>query len=203
MESEFGGDEAFLAALEDKNFFDRYKSSVKNYFFWKYENYLRLTRQPKATAMPHEDLRKIKGSKTNLSIEHIVARKNMDEHSKVISNENIIVVGNGNIFNKEYLNAIGNLTIDPQSANSSKGKKDVEEKVSKYFNKAPYKCQNELERFMIDGKWKLDSQEKRKQELLSFAKDTWCDYRKYIVKSASANLLEGVEDDDDDINDEE
>lgn len=195
--SEVGTDDTFISSLEDKNFFEKYSSSTKNYFFWKYENYLRISKQPVATPMPHDDLKKVKGSKTNLSIEHIVARKNTEEHSKIISDEGIIVVGHGEKFNKEYLNSIGNLTIDPQSANSSKGKKDVEEKVSKYFNKAPYKCQNELEGFMVDSKWKLESQEARKKALIKFAKDTWCSYDKYYVNNASVENVDNIEEDED------
>ena len=194
---EVGNDESFISALEDKNFFDKYSPTIKNYFFWKYENYLRTTKQPISTVMPHDDLRKVKGSKTNLSIEHIVARKNTEEHSKIIANEGIIVVGKGEKFNKEYLNAIGNLTIDPQSANSSKGKKDVEEKVSKYFNKAPYKCQNELEGFMVGGKWSLESQENRKKALIKFAKETWCTYDKFYVNEAHIENIDDVEEEED------
>jgi hypothetical protein CLOST_2530 len=191
---ESGGDEKFIADLERKDFFDEYSSATKNYFFWKYENYLRTSRQPIASVMPHEDLKKVKGNKANLSIEHIVAKKNTEEHSRVIADEGIIVVGHGAKFNEEYLNSIGNLTIDPQSANSSKGKKDVDEKVSKYFNKAPYKCQNELEDFMKDGKWRIESHESRKKALIQFAKATWCNYDEFYVSSATAeNITENIE----------
>ena len=194
---EVGSDETFISALEDKGFFDKYSSATKNYFFWKYENYLRTNKQPVATPMPHDDLKKVKGSKTNLSIEHIVARKNTEEHSKIIADEGIIVVGHSEKFNKEYLNTIGNLTIDPMSANSSKGKKDVEEKISKYFNRAPYKCQNELEDFMVDGKWRIDSIEKRKNAIIKFAKETWCSYDKYYVNNVTAEDINNIEEDDD------
>lgn len=194
---EFGGDDAFIGDLGDKNFFDKYSSATKNYFFWKYENYLRTTKQPIASVMPHEDLKKVKGNKANLSIEHIVARKNSEEHSRVIADEGIIVVGHGDKFNKEYLNSIGNLTIDPQSANSSKGKKDVEEKVSKYFNKAPYKCQNELEDYMKDGKWRIESHEARTKSLIKFAKDMWCSYDGFYVASANVENIVEEEDEDD------
>lgn len=194
---EVGDDESFIKALENEDFFNKYNSTTKNYFFWKYENYLRTIKQPISTPMPHDDLKKVKGSKTNLSIEHIVARKNTEEHSKIIADEGIIKVGHGKKFNNEYLNSIGNLTIDPQSANSSKGKKDVEEKVSKYFNKAPYKCQNELEEFMVAGKWQLESLENRKKALIKFAKETWCTYDKFYVNEAVVENVDDVEEDDD------
>ena len=66
--------------------------------------------------------------------------------------------------------------FDPQSANSSKGKKDVDEKNSKYFVKAPYKCQNELEDFMVNDIWTSDSIINRKENLIAFAKKMWCNY---------------------------
>lgn len=143
--------------------------------------------------MSHEDL-KSTSSKGKLTIEHIVARKNTDEQSRIIADDSVVAVGRGDKFNKEYLNAIGNLTIDPQSANSSKGKKDFEEKNSKYFRKAPYKCQNELEDFMVDGKWKIESHEKRTEALVKFAKFTWCDYDKYYVSSSGSTNAKETDD---------
>ena len=55
-------------------------------------------------------------------------------------------------------------------------KKDVDEKNSKYFAKAPYKCQNELEEFMVDDVWTLESINKRRDKLLTFAKELWCNF---------------------------
>ena len=58
-----------------------------------------------------------------MSIEHIVAQSNSGEISKVITDALKIDVGSVEVFDEKYLNSIGNLTLDPQSANSSKGKK--------------------------------------------------------------------------------
>ncbi len=197
-DQDVGTDESFIKALCDNNFYNKYSSTIKNYFFWKYENYLRNTKQPISTLMPHEDLKKVKGKNTNLTIEHIVARKNSNEHSRVFADERIIVVGHGEKFNREYLNSIGNLTIDPLSANASKGAKDVTEKISKYFNKAPYKCQNELESYMINGRWSIESQNKRLNALIDFAKHNWCEYMKF--NEDTVNKYDFLEDF---INDEE
>lgn len=95
----------------------------KNYFYWKYENYLRRTEQPVATPMTHEDLRQKENKKLVMTIEHIVAQSNSGEKSKVITDALKIDVGSVEVFDEKYLNSIGNLTLDPQSANSSKGKK--------------------------------------------------------------------------------
>ena len=194
---DFGGDEAFINALQDKNFYDKHSSNIKNYFYWKYENYLRTVEQPICRVLTHDYLKKEKGSKTNATIEHIVARKNTDEQSKIIADDDIVVVGQATTFNKEYLNSIGNLTLDPQSANSSKGASDVDEKISKYFVKAPLKCQNELPDFLINGKWKRESIDNRRDKLLKFAKQLWCDYGKYYVDNVEAQVIEAVDEDDD------
>lgn len=192
-----GNDQSFISALEDKNFYRKYSSAYKNYFFWKYENYLRSNQKAKYTLMSHEDLKKKVKSKVNLTIEHIVAQKNTDEHSKIMSNESIITVGTSEKFNREYLHAIGNLSIDPQSANSSKGKLDVDEKISKYFIKAPYMCQNELESFLVNEKWKIESQTTRQKALVNFARKTWCTYQQYYVRNVTAESLTDIDDDDD------
>ena len=169
-------DDAFIQALTAPDFCTKYSSPEKNYFYWKYENYLRRTEQPVATPMTHEDLRQKENKKLVMTIEHIVAQSNSGEKSKVITDALKIDVGSVEVFDEKYLNSIGNLTLDPQSANSSKGKKDVDEKNSKYFAKAPYKCQNELEEFMIDDVWTLESIKKRKAKLLTFAKELWCNF---------------------------
>ena len=169
-------DDAFIQALTAPDFCTKYSSPEKNYFYWKYENYLRRTEQPVATPMTHEDLRQKENKKLVMTIEHIVAQSNSGEKSKVITDALKIDVGSVEVFDEQYLNSIGNLTLDPQSANSSKGKKDVDEKNSKYFAKAPYKCQNELEGFMIDDVWTLESIKKRKAKLLTFAKELWCNF---------------------------
>lgn len=192
-----GTNEKFVECLSDTDFYHIYSSSDKNYFFWKYENYLREKEQPIATPMSHEDLWN-KNSKLRLTIEHIVAQRNSEEQSKIICNELNVVVGHATVFNKNYLNSIGNLTIDPQSANSSKGKSDVEVKNSKYFVKAPYKCQNELNAFMENEKWTINSINTRKAKLVDFAKKTWCDYSKYEKKGIKIDtvLIEDTESDE-------
>lgn len=178
-------DDKFVNKLSSCNFFNEYDSTHKNYFFWKYENWLRMKEQPISTPMPHSDLTEKENRKLKLSIEHIVAQRNGNEQSRIATSDLKIQVGQANKFDKEYLHSIGNLTIDPQSANSSKGKQDVDIKINKYFEKAPYKCQNELSSFLEkDGKiekWTIQSLEKRKEKILRFAKETWCNLSKFEV----------------------
>ena len=169
-------DETFIEALAASDFGTKYSSPEKNYFFWKYENYLRTNEQPIATPMSHEDLRQKENKKLVMTIEHIIAQSNSEEKSKVITEYLTIDIGAVEEFDAAYLNCIGNLTLDPQSANSSKGMKAVAEKNSKFFVRAPYKCQNELDLFMVDGKWTLESIQRRREKLLDFARQLWCNF---------------------------
>ena len=185
-------DEKFITKLSSKEFFTDYDSNGKNYFFWKYENWLRKNEQPVATPMPHSDLTEKQNKKLKLSIEHIVAQRNGNEKSRIITDDLKVQVGQASKFDKEYLHSIGNLTIDPQSANSSKGKQDVEIKINKYFIKAPYKCQNELIDFLeTDGrnkKWTIESINKRKEKLLKFAKETWCNFKEFGISDENLEI---------------
>jgi uncharacterized protein with ParB-like and HNH nuclease domain len=167
-------DKAFIDNLSDGAFFTYYGSNVKNYFFWKYENYLRDKEQPVAAPIPHSVF-KSQNKRFKFSIEHIIPQNPKVDTLKIITaklkhdkiNENFV---------EKYLHSIGNLTIDPISANSSKGNADITVKNTMYFQKAPFKTQNELEQYLNNGKWTHESIEKRKEKLLTFAKNRWCDY---------------------------
>ena len=191
-------DDKFMDKLLSKDFFNEYDSISKNYFFWKYENWLRKNEQPVSTPMPHSDLIEKQNKKLKLSIEHIVAQRNGNEKSRIITDDLKVQVGQASKFDKEYLHSIGNLTIDPQSANSSKGKQDVEIKINKYFIKAPYKCQNELIEFLEpDGKnkkWTIDSINKRENKILKFAEETWCNFKEFGISNKDLEI--SIEDGD-------
>lgn len=188
-------DDDFLKELSKPDFYTFYTQSMdRNYFFWKYENYLRDNEQPVATPMSHDDLNEKKDNRLTLTIEHIVAQRNSDEQSRVANSSLPIKVGHFKMFNEKYLHSIGNLTIDPQSANSSKGKSDVEVKNNNYFVLAPYKSQNELASFMDDNKWTIKSIENRAKKILNFAKATWCDFSDYNDTVEDINLDESESD---------
>ena len=93
---------------------------------------------------------------------------------------------------------MGNLSIEPKSANSSRGNQDVEIKLNKYFVKAPYNGQNELSDFLEpDGKsqkWTINSINNRKEKLLKFAEKTWCNFKQFGI--INKNLEISVEDGD-------
>lgn len=140
------------------------------YLFWKYENGLRQQVQPKWAEMSEEEIQ-TKSRKYRFTIEHI-APQNTPE-SKIISNKNAYPRMTEK-FVEEYLHRLGNLTIDPQSANSSKGNKGFKVKNSKYFVKAPLKIQNELEDFLPKNKrWNGDAINKRTRKIINFAIEYW------------------------------
>ena len=74
-------------------------------------------------------------------------------------------------FEEKYLHSIGNLTIDPLSANISKSNQSFEYKNQNYFRKAPLKTQNELDEFLNPetGKWDVVSIQERGEKILDFA----------------------------------
>lgn len=170
----FSNSKVFIENLKYHDFFNYYNKSDMNYFFWKYENYLRTKEQPVAQPIVYETFA-IKDNKLKFSIEHILPQTPSEETRKVITD----ALAHDEItaeFEETYLHSIGNLTIDPLSANSSKGNSDVESKNSKYFKRAPFKTQNELEDFLDeDNKWTHKSIQEREAKLIKFALEQWCD----------------------------
>ncbi len=171
---DFSSDKGFVEKLSESEFFNNYSSIVKNYFFWKYENYLRDSEQPVAAPIPHSVF-KSQNKRYKFSIEHIIPQNPKEDTMKVITaklkHEKI-----NESFVERYLHSIGNLTIDPVSANSSKGNANIAVKNTLYFQKAPFKTQNELEQYLDNGKWTHESIEKRKEKLIDFASKRWCNY---------------------------
>lgn len=191
-----GDDDKFINKLQDKDFFKEYSSQDRNYFFWSYENYLRdKLGYPNLT---FDDLWQT-DPKKKLTIEHIVAQNDNKDKTRILKDEKYIKIGQRKFFDKEYLHSIGNLTIDPLSANASKGKKEVAEKNSKYFTAAPLMSQNELDDFLFNGKWTIESINNRKNQIIEFAKHKWC----FELKNISTPTVEDdLNDDSNDIEEE-
>jgi Uncharacterized conserved protein len=171
---DFSSDKDFIEYLGDSDFFTYYSSTIKNYFFWKYENYLRDSEQPVAAPIPYSIFR-TQNKRYKFSIEHILPQNPKEDSLKIIT-EKLKHDKINESFVETYLHSIGNLTIDPISANASKGNADIKVKNLVYFKKAPFKTQNELEQFLDNGKWTQKSIETRKKKLIKYAKIMWCDY---------------------------
>lgn len=128
----YSPDNEFEKQLRSSSFYRDANTNDKNYLFWKYENYLRVNYQPKASEMSENEF-STQDPKLKMTIEHITSQKPKNGlHFSGLDQEN---------FKEEKLHSIGNLTIDPKSSNSSKGNNVWGEKDEKYFQKAPLKTQ--------------------------------------------------------------
>jgi uncharacterized protein with ParB-like and HNH nuclease domain len=159
----------FKENLQYTDFYAYMHSKDMSYLFWKYENYLRQTEQPICADMSEREYRDAT-KRTNLTIEHIASQT--PEALGIIRNVSILPALN-EAFLEEHINRLGNLTFDPASANSSKGNSNIQLKNSNYFKKAPYKTQNELDSFIIDGKWSIGSIEARGKKIIKFCLQRW------------------------------
>jgi hypothetical protein len=166
--SDYSGNRIFKSNLSYSYIYEWMSTRDLSYFFWKYENYLRTSRQPKSSPMSEEEFIS-NDSKFKLSIEHIASQN----PKKSIVKDMSILPELSDEFEEEFLHSIGNLTIDPQSANSSKGNKSFEDKNEKYFRLAPFKTQNELETFVEGKAWSRESITKRKESLIKFSLIQW------------------------------
>jgi hypothetical protein len=164
----YSSNDVFKSNLSDPYIYERMGTRDILYFFWKYENYLRTSEQPKSSPMSEPEFIS-KNSKFKLTIEHIASQ---NPRKAIIKNDSIFPVINDS-FKEQFLHNIGNLTIDPRSSNSSKGNKEFDDKNEKYFKKAPFKTQNELESFMVNNSWSSESITKRKNVLIKFALTKW------------------------------
>lgn len=163
-----------IAYVNDKIFKEKLSSSDVyhyvgldlKYLLWKYENHLRSDEQPTAAEMSEDEFL-TRDPKFKLTVEHIASQ------TPRVSTPSLKLPRIDEEFEEEYLHRLGNLTFDPNSANASKGNQDIEAKNSKYFIKAPFKIQNELDNFNVENKWTKESIMRRENKILSFALDYW------------------------------
>lgn len=169
----FCDENLFHERLQSSLFNKRVKVNDQGYLFWKYENYLRREEQPIFPEMSDDDFTN-KGAKTKFSIEHIIPQN--PKKSKIVEegSEDTLPIMSAK-FENNYLHSIGNLTIDPFSANSSKSNHNFKYKDQNYFRKAPLKIQNELSDFINEEteKWDEVSISERSEKILEFALNYW------------------------------
>ncbi len=167
---EYCNDAKFKEKLNSTDFYNEFPSD-RVYLFWKYENYLR---ELSGYSPMSEEEYSSKDKRFQLTIEHVAPQNPEEEKERIIATEDCKFTNyNTDEFKETYLHCIGNLTFDPRSANSSKGRKPIEEKNSKYFKRAPFMTQNEMEDFLENGAWTENSINKRKDKLNEFALKMW------------------------------
>ena len=166
------GDFEFGRSLRQPRFYEVVDGNDQRYLFWKYENYLReIGGYPE---MSYDEFTNTK-SRSKFSMEHIIPQN--PKESKVVENDSILSTTDfeSQEFKEEYLHSIGNLTIDPISANASKSNQNFQDKNQKYFLKAPLMAQNELIDFLNDKtkKWDKVSISNRARMIRLFALERW------------------------------
>lgn len=169
---DYCNDKDFLHSLRQPRFHVVVDRGDQRYLFWKYENYLReMAGYPE---MSHHEFANTK-PRSKFSMEHIIPQN--PKESKVVENDSILSTTDFESpeFKEDYLHSIGNLTIDPVSANASKSNQNFEYKDQKYFRRAPLMAQNELIDFLNDEteKWDTVSISNRASKILEFALERW------------------------------
>ncbi len=165
-------DLAFERALKSLSFHSDVNLNDQRYFFWKYENYLRGI--DGYSEMSYDEFTNNK-PRSRFSIEHIIPQN--PKESKVVVEDSILSTTDfeSSEFKENYLHSIGNLTIDPISANASKSNQNFPYKNQRYFCRAPLMAQNELIDFLNDetGQWDTTSISKRLKTIRLFALERW------------------------------
>jgi len=181
--NEYVNEKYFKEKLSSSRFYE--DISELKYILWKYENHLRKNEQPVASEMSESEFAN-KDPKFKLTVEHIAS-----QHPRVSTSE-LILPKLDEDFQENFLHRLGNLTFDPNSANASKGNNDIQVKKSKYFLKAPFKTQNELDTFIANNKWTKESIAKREEKIISFALSYW--NPEVIYTEAVKEIRQQVED---------
>ena len=167
----FCNDSELTRCLQNPFFHFDVDRNDQQYLFWKYENYLRTTEQPIFPEMSYDEFTNT-DSRQKFSIEHIIPQYPTD--NEIVADKSIRPTINLH-FRANYLHSIGNLTIDPLSANASKSNQDFDYKDQKYFRKTPLKIQNELSEFLNPetGQWDEASISNREDKIIEFALEHW------------------------------
>lgn len=149
-----------------------------SYLFWKYENYLRTNFQPVSNEMSFQEFNDRSG-RYKITVEHITSQTPLNGLEFPEQTEE---------FNEKYLHSVGNLTIAPQSSNSSMGNEVWETKNDYYFQRAPFKTQLYLSDYVKNKKWDTNSITERQADIIKFAVDYWATEEEKAKKEIPAEL---------------
>lgn len=180
---EYQNDGSFIRQLTDPLFFEVIDGLNIKYLFWKYENFLRQNEQPIVSPMSEDEFSTY-NPKLKLTIEHIACQ------TPKVTTSNLELVEITDDFRKRLLHSIGNLTFDPNSSNASKNNNQIEFKNTKYFVRAPFKTQNELNDFIKNEKWTEESISERTKKLVDFCTSYWNPSRVEGIKQVSEKEIE-------------
>lgn len=159
--AEFCSDREFKERLTSSKFYEDISRNDINYLLWQYENYLRRTEYQEDSSI------RFRKKYNSFSIEHIIPQ-NPREISSWMNENNLI----------NYVNCIGNLTLDTSGENSSKSNLSFDIKYKHFYQLSRFRCQQELMNFknLEKNEWDVSSVIKRQEKILNFAMDYW-DYK--------------------------
>lgn len=169
---EYCNDSEFERDLRQPRFYNVVDTGDQQYLFWKYENHLR-----EINGYPEMSYNEFSNAKprSKFSMEHIIPQT--PKESKVVVDDSILSTTDfeSQEFVDNYLHSIGNLTIDPISANASKSNQNFAYKNQKYFCRAPLMAQNELTDFLNaeTEQWDTVSISNRARKIYCFALERW------------------------------
>ena len=182
------GNLTFERALESPSFHFDVNLNEQRYLFWKYENYLREIGG--YSEMSYDEFTNTK-PRSKFSMEHIIPQN--PKESKVVVDDSILSTTDFESaeFKENYLHSIGNLTIDPLSANASKSNQNFQYKNQRYFRRAPLMAQNELIDFLNDEtrQWDTVSISQRLEAIRLFALERWNPLKPGQKSSAIAEAI--------------
>lgn len=175
----------FEAALDRQTIYNSNRRDV-HYLLWRYENHLRSQRGKAVEKLGWRNYLQPSDQRVRLSLEHIAAKENPISETVVPWD----VFDTPELFADVALHRLGNLVLDSQSANSSKGKHDFTDKLEALSTHSTFLSQGELKGWATRGDdgeltWDVSSIRDRQEHLIEFALKIW-DPSTYHTPSAPA-----------------
>lgn len=169
---EYDIENRFTAGLDSAVLFRNNRPDTQ-YLLWRYENHVRSQTGKQTSKLNWKQFLSPENNATKLSIEHIAAQE-----SDIVETDVEWEEGIPEKFKDVALHRLGNLVLDTKSANSSKGKKEFEDKFEKFIKQSTYLSQSELSQWANSSKnniysWNSESVKTRHKHLIDFAKQTW------------------------------
>lgn len=169
---EYDIENRFTSGLDSPALFTNNKRDAR-YLLWRYENHLRAQSGQQTSKLNWKQFLAPEDDATRLSIEHIAA-----QDSPIVETDIEWEAGTPEKLKDVALHRLGNLVLDTKSANSSKGKKEFEDKLEKFLKQSTYLSQSQLSSWAKKEEngsysWTSESIKARHKHLTEFAKETW------------------------------
>lgn len=175
----------FVTGLDRPGLYNSNRRDVQ-YLLWRYENHKRSQKGKAVEKLGWRNYLQPADNRVRLSVEHIAAQQNPIAETMVLWDAS----GPEELFSDVALHRIGNLVLDSQSANSSKGKHDFSDKLESLSTHSTFLSQGELKGWASkkdddELTWDVQSIKARQSVMIDFALKTW-DPSTYHTPSAPA-----------------